>query len=79
MTQPLDIGCLISIAMTEPPETDDELTKTEFNSSGLSDNKSVEDRTETTDSYIKGLRLHLITAAYEYLLVQVARLLTRTF
>ena len=64
-----DIGCLFSIAMTEPPETDDELTKTEFNSSELSDNKSVEDRTETTDSYIKGLRLHLITASYEYLLV----------
>ena len=79
MTQLLDIRCLTSVAMAELPETDDELAKTEFNGSGLSDNKSAEDRTGTADSYIKGLRLHLITAAYEYLLVQSARLLTRKF
>ena len=63
--------------MAEPPETDDELTKTEFNGSGLSDNKSAEDGSGIADSYIKGLRLHLVTAAYEYLLFQFTRLLTR--
>lgn len=65
--------------MAEPPETADELTKTEFDGSQLSGSKSAEERIETVDSYIKGLRLHLITAAYEYLLVQSALLLTRKF
>lgn len=49
--------------MAEPPETADELTKTEFDGSQLSGSKSAEERIETVDSYIKGLRLHLITAA----------------
>lgn len=41
--------------------------------------KSAEERSGIADGYIKGLRLHLITAAYEYLLVQSTLLLTRRF
>lgn len=64
--------------MSDNPKENVELTETRSNGalqSGIPLDNNAEEASEAPDNYIKGLRLHLITAAYEPLVIYSTPLL----